>query len=159
MKAAVNLVYKSGNVKKFFAKTNKLYKEADLNDQAKFGLIRKANRPDQGMLQFVFLRNAATKKKAKETCLECTGNQKVFASQVEEEQVREHAQANQPDNRKEKFHIDNLEKADILCEKLEQLALLISNYRSKKSLQDIIYHNCKKPGYHGSQCQLTWSTT
>ena len=39
MKGVVNLVYKGGNVKEFFGKASKLYKEAEFNDQAKFGLI------------------------------------------------------------------------------------------------------------------------
>ena len=39
MKEAANLVYKGTNVKEFFVNANKLYKEAEFNDQAKFGLI------------------------------------------------------------------------------------------------------------------------
>ena len=50
MKNAVNLVYKWGNVKEFFMKESKLYKEAKFNDQAKFGLIRETAESDQGML-------------------------------------------------------------------------------------------------------------
>ena len=60
MKEAVNLVYKGGNVKKFFVKASELYKEAKFNDRAKFGLIREAIKFDQGILQFVFLRKADT---------------------------------------------------------------------------------------------------
>ena len=78
MKEAVNLVYKGGNVKEFFVKASKLYKEAKFNDQAKFGLIREAIKSDQGMLQFVFLRKADTFEKVSETCLEYADNQKVF---------------------------------------------------------------------------------
>lgn len=40
MNEAVNLMYKVVNVNKFFSRTNRLYKEAKLDDQAKFGLIR-----------------------------------------------------------------------------------------------------------------------
>ena len=75
MKEAVNLVYKGGNVKEFFVKARKLYKEA------KFRLIREANKSDQGMLQFVFLRKADAYEKVMESCLEYADNQKVFAAQ------------------------------------------------------------------------------
>ena len=50
MKEAVNLVYKGDNVKEFFVKASKLYKEAKLTYQAKFGLIREAMKSDQDML-------------------------------------------------------------------------------------------------------------
>ena len=42
MNKPMNLVYNGGNVKEFFMKPSKLYKEAKFNDQAKFGLIREA---------------------------------------------------------------------------------------------------------------------
>ena len=41
-------------------KASKLYKEAKLNDQAKFGFIREAIKFDQHMLRFVFLRKVDT---------------------------------------------------------------------------------------------------
>lgn len=40
MKEAATMVRKSGNVKELFLKAGKLYKNANLNDQAKFLLIR-----------------------------------------------------------------------------------------------------------------------
>ena len=55
--------------------------EAKANDRAKFGLSREADKFDQGMLQFVFLRKADTYEKVRETCLEYADNQKVFVSQ------------------------------------------------------------------------------
>ena len=71
MKEAVNLVYKGGNVKEFFVKASKLYKEAKFDDQAKFRLIREAIKSDQGMLQFLFLRKANTYKKVRELFSVC----------------------------------------------------------------------------------------
>ena len=78
MKEAVNLVYKGGNVKEFFVKASKLYKEAKFNEQAKFGLIREAIKFDQGMSQFVFLIKADTYEKVRENCLEYADNQKIL---------------------------------------------------------------------------------
>ena len=46
MKGAVDPVYKESNVKEFFVKANKLYKEAKFNDQAKFGSIDEAIKSD-----------------------------------------------------------------------------------------------------------------
>ena len=55
---AMNLVYKGVNVKEFFVKARKLYKEAKFNDQAKFRLVREAIKFDQ-----VILRKADTYEK------------------------------------------------------------------------------------------------
>ena len=60
IKEAVNLVYKAVNVKVFYVKANKLYKEAKFNDQANFGLIREATKSDQVVLQFLALKKADT---------------------------------------------------------------------------------------------------
>ena len=80
MKEAVNLVYRGSNVKEFFVKASRLYKEAKFNDQAKFGLVREAIKSDQGKSQIVFLRKADTYEKVRGTCLEYADNQKEFAS-------------------------------------------------------------------------------
>ena len=71
MKEAVNLVYKVDNFKKFFVQASKLYKNTNFNDQAKFGLIRKAINSDHGMLQFVFFMKVDTYAKVSKTCLDC----------------------------------------------------------------------------------------
>ena len=99
----MNLVYRGDNVKEFFVKASKMYKEAEFNDQAKFGLIREAIRSDQGTLQSRFLRKADTYEKVRETCLEYTDNQKVFALQVEEEQVTDRTRGSQQENGKQNF--------------------------------------------------------
>ena len=123
MKEAVNLEYKGGNVKEFFVKASKLYKEAKFNDQAKFGLIREAIKSDQGMLQFVFLRKADTYEKVRENCLEYADNQKVFVSQ--REQVTDQTRSGHQEGEKEKLHKETSEKVDTFCKKFEQLALLM----------------------------------
>ena len=83
-KEAVNLVYKGDNFKEFFVNASKLYKAANFNDQAKFGLVGEAMKSDQGMLQFESLRKGDTYEKVREICIEYANNQKVFASQGEQ---------------------------------------------------------------------------
>ena len=101
MKEAVNLVYKESNVKEFFLKATKFYKEAKFNDQAKFGSIGEAIKSDRSMLQFVFLRKADTFEKVRENCIEYAVTQKVFASQGE--QVTGQAKSAHQEGEKEKF--------------------------------------------------------
>ena len=60
MKEAVNLTYKGENVKKFFVRASKLYKEAKSNEETKHGMIMEAIQSDKGLLQFVLLREATT---------------------------------------------------------------------------------------------------
>ena len=120
MKEAVNLVYRNGNVKEFFIKARKLYKEAKFNGHAKFGLIREAFKFGQGMLRFVFLRKADTYGKVKETRLEYVDNQKVLVSQ--EEQVIGQARGGHQEGEKEKLHNETSENVDRLCKNFEQLA-------------------------------------
>ena len=157
MKEAVNLVYKGGNVKEFFVKASKLYKEAKFNEQAKFGLIREAIKSDQGMLQFVFLRKADTYEKVRETCLEYAYNQKVFASQGE--QVTDQTRSAHLEGEKEKLHKKTSEKFDRVCKNFEQLALFIPKDKPKNNIQDITCDKYKKPGHCASQSQLVGSTT
>ena len=139
MKEAVNLVHRGDNVKKFSVKASELYKEADFNDLANFGLIREAIKSDQGMIHFVFLRNADMYEKVRETCLEYADKQKGFSSQGK--QVTDQMRSAHQENEEEKFQKDNSEKVDILCKKSEQLELLISKDKLKKSIQDI---TCRK---------------
>ena len=157
MEEAVNLVCKGGDVKEFFVKASKLYKEAKFNDQAKFGLIREAIKSDQGMLQFVFLRKADTYEKVRETCLEYADNRKVFVSQGE--QITNQTRSGHQEGEKEMLQKETSEKFNTLCKKFEQLALLISKDKSKKNIQDITCHNCKKTGHYASQCELVGSAT
>ena len=106
---------KNGNVKEIFLKPSKIYKEAKFNDRAKFGLIREIFKSDQGMLQFVSLKEADMYEEVKETCLEYADNQKVFGWQSQEEQVTNHEQGTQSNKRKEKFQNDTAEMVGILC--------------------------------------------
>ena len=97
------------------------------------------------MLQFVFLRKEDAYEKVKETCLEYAGNQNVFASLGQEEQVTDQEQVSQPNNVEEIFPKDISEKVNILCQNFELLALVISKDKTKKNFQDITCHKCKKP--------------
>ena len=132
MKEAVNFVYKRGNIKEFFVKAIKLRKETNLNDQAKFGLIREAIKSDQGMLQFVFLSKADTYQKVRETCTQYADNQKVFASL--EEQITDQTRSGNQEGEKEQLYKEMSEKVGTLWKKFEQLALFISKGKPKKSI-------------------------
>lgn len=53
---AINLKYNGRYVSNFFMKADKLYQEAKLGEQEKFGLVREALKADQMLLSFVLLR-------------------------------------------------------------------------------------------------------
>ena len=102
----------------------------------------------------MFLRKADKYEKVKEVCLDYTDNQKGFASQTE--QIIHQARSGHHEGEKEKIHKEISEKVDILCKKLEQLALLISKDIPKKNIQEITCHKYKKPGHYAIQCQVNW---
>ena len=60
MEEAMNLSYQGEDVKEFFVKTSNLYKEANLNEGTKHGIIMEAIKSDQNLLHFVLLRKVRT---------------------------------------------------------------------------------------------------
>ena len=108
------------------------------------------------MLKFVYLREADKYENVRETCLEYADNQIDFASQ-REQQID---QANSGHQEGEKLlHKENSEKVGSLSKKFEELALLISNDKPKKNIQDITCHKYNNTVHYASQCQLTGSMT
>ena len=109
-------MYKGINVKKFFVKATKLYKEAKFNDQAKFGLTREAIKSDQAMLQLLFLRKADVYKKVREDFSNMPVTRRFFASQGE--QICDQTRTGHLEGEKEKLHKETSEKVDKLRKNL-----------------------------------------
>ncbi len=79
MKESVNLNYPGEDVKEFFVRASKLYKEANFNG-ANRGIITEAMQSDLSLLQFAVLRKATTFDEMKETRMEYGEHQKLYSS-------------------------------------------------------------------------------
>ncbi len=115
MKEAMNLTYQDEDVKEFYARASKLYKEAYFNEGLKHGMTMEPINSDQSLLQFVLLRKAWTFDDVRETCLEyaehknldsllkkVTGNASGVLHMGEQERQRG-------------THEKGLDKMDMLC--------------------------------------------
>ncbi len=122
-KEEVNQSYQGEDVKEFFVKASKVYKEADFNEGTKEGTVIEAIRSDHNLLHFVLLRKVRTSEDVKETCLEYAEHQKLYplikkvtgnsSSVLDFRTYNKQQGTDEPD----------LNKIDMLCKKFEYLAL------------------------------------
>ena len=150
IKEAVNLTYKGEDVKEFFVRAKKLYKEANFNEGTKHGMIMEAIKSDQSSLQFVLLRKVITFDDVKETCPEYAEHQKMYSlpngviAKPSGMFEIEHDRNSQDKND------EALDKMDILCKKFEDLALLITKSKLKPKKTR---HNLSQVQEAGSLCK------
>ncbi len=154
MKEAVNLTYQGGDVKEFFAKESKFFKEARFKEGTKQGMIMKSIQSYQRFLHFALLRTAKTFDEVKETCLEYAKNRKVYYLPKKGTGKVDGTLKNGTSKSFQDVDENALDKIDMRCKKFEDLALLITKSKPKQNLRGVIYHKCKKPGHYASQCQM-----
>ena len=78
MKEESNLSYQSEDVKEFFVKETKLYKEANFNKSTKHQMIMEDITSDQRLFHFAVLKKVRTLEDVKETFFEYAEHQKVY---------------------------------------------------------------------------------
>ena len=74
---AVDFRSSGSNVQNFFRDAMKLYAEAGFNNMAQYGLVMKAIKSDQNMMELVLVRGDDTFEKVKKSCLGYERNQKL----------------------------------------------------------------------------------
>ena len=76
MRNTISLIYDGEDILFSFSKAEKVYNQAEFNNQAKYGSLRETLRSDLNLLQFVLFRGAKDNCNVKKYCLEYADNQK-----------------------------------------------------------------------------------
>ena len=140
---AVDLRYNGSDVQSFFREAERSYTDAGFNSMAQFGLVMKAIKSDQKMLEFVLVRGDDSFEKVKKSCLDYERNQKLhdLGSSTSGSSCR-----------KEKTD----PTMEDLCEQMKQMQLMMAKLEKKsvppKSSREPYCWKCKKTGHYAAQC-------
>ena len=140
---AVDLRYRGSDVQNFFREAEKLYAEAGFNSMAQFGLVMKAIKTDQKMMEFVLVRGDNTFEKVKKSCLDYERNQKL------------HDLGSSSSNTDNKKDVNETTMED-LCQQMKQMQLMMAKLEKKsvpaKPAREPYCWKCKKTGHYAAQC-------